>query len=189
MVGQPVRTTIEAMAAGHLQFVRDRQPHGPYRLGGHCNGALEAFEIARRLRAAGQTVELLVMISPPGRRQASPSLWANVGLRYLLRSLFPFLDSRLLAPRLAWLRSALLYSLYAAACRSYAPLLYAGRVVLLRPSEGLAHGCDTDRGWRNVAPELDVQLLPGGHALSITAHAQVVGGHLRRYLDDGGPVG
>jgi len=178
MAGQPPRATIDAMAAGHLQLVRDRQPEGPYLLGGHCNGALEAFEIARLLHAAGQSVELLVMIGPPRRQHKSPSSWMYAGLRHFLRSLFPLLDGRFLTGRLPWLRRALLYDLYAAACRSYTPSPYAGRIVLLQP-EQLGHGDDPTRGWKDVASNLDLQPLPGGHGTSITAHAQTVAEHLR----------
>ena len=39
-------------------------PRAPYRLGGYCNGGLVAFEIARRLVAAGEQVERLVLIAP-----------------------------------------------------------------------------------------------------------------------------
>ena len=46
-----------------LHFL-DAQPRGPYLLGGHCNGALVAFETARLLVKAGHTVDLLVMIDP-----------------------------------------------------------------------------------------------------------------------------
>jgi thioesterase domain-containing protein len=41
-------------------------------LGGFCNGAIIAYEIARRLRAAGETVEDLVMVAPP------PRTWLDV---------------------------------------------------------------------------------------------------------------
>jgi hypothetical protein len=119
----------------------------------------------------------------------SPSSWAYAGLRYLFRSLFPLLDSRMLARRLPGLRSALLIGLYAAACRSYGPRPYAGRVALLQSSQGLVHGGDSHRGWADVAPGLDVELLPGDHATSITAHAQVVAAHLRRYMGAGERAG
>jgi thioesterase domain-containing protein len=61
---RPVPETIEAMAASHLETMRRLQPAGPYRLGGHCNGALVAFEIARQLRAQGEQVDRLILISP-----------------------------------------------------------------------------------------------------------------------------
>ncbi|MFI5324696.1 MAG: amino acid adenylation domain-containing protein, partial [Candidatus Rokuibacteriota bacterium] len=55
-------TTITAIAANRLQAVRDVRPHGPYVLGGHCNGGLIALEMARQLRAEGERVEAVVMI-------------------------------------------------------------------------------------------------------------------------------
>ncbi len=56
--------TLEAMAAVHLESVRSRQPKGPYLLGGFCNGALVAYEIARQLHAEGEKVDLLILIDP-----------------------------------------------------------------------------------------------------------------------------
>jgi len=57
--------SIEAMAATYLAAVRRQQPHGPYALGGWSLGALVAFEMARRLEAAGEEVELVALIDPP----------------------------------------------------------------------------------------------------------------------------
>jgi thioesterase domain-containing protein len=62
--GEPVPATIKEMAADRLAAVRRAQPQGPYVLGGHCNGALVAFEVARLLTATGQRVDLVVMIDP-----------------------------------------------------------------------------------------------------------------------------
>ena len=64
MDGQPLPASIEQMAAERLPLILDAQPRGPYLLGGHCNGALVAFETARLLVRAGHTVDLLVMIDP-----------------------------------------------------------------------------------------------------------------------------
>src|SRR5947209_2408402 len=60
--GLPVPPTVEAMAAAHLLSLRAVQPEGPYLLGGWCNGGLVAYEMARQLHAAGQTVDLLVLM-------------------------------------------------------------------------------------------------------------------------------
>ena len=57
-----VPPTFEAMAAAHLNSMRAVQPEGPYLLGGWCNGGLVAYEMARQLHAAGQTVDLLVLM-------------------------------------------------------------------------------------------------------------------------------
>lgn len=58
----PPGLSIEEMAAGHLAVLRSVRPSGPYRLGGFCLGGLVAFELARQLSAAGETVENLVLI-------------------------------------------------------------------------------------------------------------------------------
>jgi amino acid adenylation domain-containing protein len=51
------------MADQQLQAIRSIQPHGPYILGGECNGGLVAYEIARRLEAEGEQVPLLMLLS------------------------------------------------------------------------------------------------------------------------------
>jgi len=56
--------TIEQMATEYMALVVAAQPQGPYRIGGHCNGALIAWELARQLTAAGKDVELVAMIEP-----------------------------------------------------------------------------------------------------------------------------
>ena len=62
--GKPVPHTFEAIVADHLEALRAVQPEGPYLLGGFCNGAAFAFEVARQLQAQGQRVDALVMIEP-----------------------------------------------------------------------------------------------------------------------------
>jgi thioesterase domain-containing protein len=65
--GGPVPPTIEAMAEDHLRTLRAFRPKGPYLLGGHCNGGLVAFEMARRLQAQGERVDLLVLLDASAR--------------------------------------------------------------------------------------------------------------------------
>ena len=57
--------SIEEMAAQHAADIRAVCPRGPYLLGGHCNGALEALEIARQFRAEKESVPGVVMLEPP----------------------------------------------------------------------------------------------------------------------------
>ena len=56
--------TIEQMAKDYLPLIAAARPHGPYRLGGHCNGALIALELAHQLEAVGERVELVAMVEP-----------------------------------------------------------------------------------------------------------------------------
>ncbi len=54
--------TIEEKSAFYLETVRELQPSGPYRLGGWSLGGCLAYDAARQLRAAGEDVEVVVMI-------------------------------------------------------------------------------------------------------------------------------
>jgi thioesterase domain-containing protein len=54
------------MAAARLELVRKIRPHGPYILGGFCNGGLIAFEMACQLEAQGETVSSLLLVSADG---------------------------------------------------------------------------------------------------------------------------
>ena len=59
--------SIAASARRYVEALRAIQPHGPYAVGGYSFGGLVAFEMACRLRAAGEAVALLVVIdtAPP----------------------------------------------------------------------------------------------------------------------------
>ncbi len=75
--GDEVPRSVEAMAADRLKAIREIQPHGPYILGGYCNGALVAHHAARLLREAGEEVAVLLMLNSDG---------ANVRYRWLKRA-------------------------------------------------------------------------------------------------------
>jgi hypothetical protein len=62
--GLLVPPTVELMAAAHIESMRSVQPEGPYLLGGWCNGGLVAYEMARQLYVAGQSLDLLVLMDP-----------------------------------------------------------------------------------------------------------------------------
>src|SRR5262249_53295142 len=52
----------EAVAAEYVRAMRTVQPHGPYCIGGTCEGARIAFEMTRILESEGETVDLLAII-------------------------------------------------------------------------------------------------------------------------------
>ena len=56
---------IRELARDHMALIREVQPRGPYVIGGFCNGALIAFEIAQQLCAAGETVDDVILVSLP----------------------------------------------------------------------------------------------------------------------------
>jgi pimeloyl-ACP methyl ester carboxylesterase len=57
-------TEVEEIAEFYLHELRQFRPVGPYLLGGACMGGAVAFEIAQRLVAAGEKVDLLVFVEP-----------------------------------------------------------------------------------------------------------------------------
>ncbi|OQW92060.1 MAG: hypothetical protein BWK78_02785 [Thiotrichaceae bacterium IS1] len=59
-------TRVEEMATQYVEAVRQRQPVGPYFLGGASFGGTLAFEMAQQLQAQQQRVALLAMIDTPG---------------------------------------------------------------------------------------------------------------------------
>ena len=57
-----VHTRIEDMAKSYIQRIREKQPEGPYLLGGMCAGGLIAYEMASQLHAQGEPVELVLIL-------------------------------------------------------------------------------------------------------------------------------
>jgi len=194
--GGAIPDSIEEMARDHLDTLRTIQSAGPYRLGGHCNGGLIAFEMARRLEAEGERVAALVMVASDVRSTAQPipaaPLWWRA-LRYYWRRLReaargtppPRPDSRGARAVAERQRSRTeRIAAYARALRTYKPGRYDGRVVLLWPEEqGSRHGNDPTQGWGAVAPAVEVRAIPGGHLSCVTTHVKAVADEIRRALD------
>lgn len=67
---QPPLATVEEMAGVYLEQIRQVRPSGPYCLGGYCLGGMIAFEIARRLRQAGESVPLVALMDTYNLSQA-----------------------------------------------------------------------------------------------------------------------
>jgi amino acid adenylation domain-containing protein len=63
------RRSVEDLAQGYVDEIRQEQPKGPYRMLGFSFGGVLAFEIGRQLIAAGETVECIHVLDsdPPGK--------------------------------------------------------------------------------------------------------------------------
>ncbi len=80
--GLRVPPSFKEMVQAHLDTMRSVQPEGPYLLGGFCNGALIAYEMARMLQERGEKVDLLVLIDfsyTPTRARYTHKLLRQVG--------------------------------------------------------------------------------------------------------------
>jgi len=79
-------TTIKEMADHYLKEMREVQPEGPYLIGGRSSGGTIAFEMACRLAAEGQEVELLALLDtyPAGYFKLLPgsTSWRQRASRY-----------------------------------------------------------------------------------------------------------
>lgn len=59
------RTTIEEIATSALRFIKKRDHHGRYELGGWSFGGMVAFEMAQQATAAGDPPTALYLLDPP----------------------------------------------------------------------------------------------------------------------------
>jgi len=167
--GRPLPSTIEEMAAEYLALIRASFPQGPYLLGGHCNGALVAFEMAQRLLDEGSKAELLVMMDPPFARGELAGLAAEA------RQQMPGRDSQgsatidldKLSPEE---RHNAVLQLYGDVCKSYAAHYYPGKLTLFLAKDNL-DAKDPARGWRRMAATGEFHVVPGHHVSMLTEHS------------------
>jgi amino acid adenylation domain-containing protein len=176
VAGTAMPTSVQAMAGDYLERVRSVQPEGPYLLGGYCNAALVAFEMAQQLCAQRQKVDLLVLLAPGSlnRGQQTPARPIRLLDRLHLETL-PLHYRRVVAIKLC-----------SDSCRQYFPGPYAGPLTILQPNEELRGGKDRSRGWKDFAPGVEIRVIPGGHETCLTAHAHTVGDQLRNCLHRAG---
>jgi len=222
--GKHFPAAIEAMAARHVRHIRHHQPVGPYRLGGHCNGGLMAFDMARQLQAMGEQVDVVVLIATPSYNLQPWIYRTHAALQALYGTGDTDKVDRWLK-RLSWLRgldvplglykrhllqlgnlsisrefSVLrkiltdyrdhkapspddLNWLYRDIIDRHIPGCYAGRVALLAPTEEIGPRSSLDpEVWRTVAPNLEINLVPGGHLTCITEHVEDLAVALDRLL-------
>lgn len=83
--------TIAALAEDYIAAIRSVRPKGPYLIGGYCAGTYIAWEMAQRLKAAGETIPLLFAIDPP------PVIGDYIGGRAPAPGANPLDDKRFLA--------------------------------------------------------------------------------------------
>jgi len=178
--------TVARMVDIYLVELRRAQPRGPYHLAGHSSGGVLALEMAQKLRAQGEAVELLALIDTlHPDRAVKDADDATIALEVLGLDAPPASwETRTQGERLHWavtqeldpansggIRSSLagldpktrlrIVRIIAAqyrAWRGYAPRSYGGRAIFLRASAPSA----PSRLIRNFdAPQAEwVDLLP-----------------------------
>lgn len=186
--------SIHDEAAAHVQSILERQPTGPYFLGGCSASGIVAYEIAAQLRTLGHKVRLLVLFDTPnpcfmGEYSAwRRSLAAN---RSQLRQLrWREIPNWMRGKSLDWARRSTRWMLRGltlqdkamsdemigplesriSAAQHYRPQPFAGTLLIVKRRRDFLHGRYRDEyyGWREmVVGELAVCEVSAGDHLDI----------------------
>ncbi|HEV8255476.1 MAG TPA: thioesterase domain-containing protein [Casimicrobiaceae bacterium] len=144
--------------------------------GGHCNGALVAFEMARQLLQSGEHVPAVFMIEAREPSNGAAEDASTAGDAYVT------VDGAGLAQVLMphdRLSDALLR--YSRAMDRYAGGACATHVVIVRSR---AHDdAGRDPGWTSLAASAETHVLPGDHRTLITNHVGELARVVRAALD------
>jgi amino acid adenylation domain-containing protein len=163
MVPLGKQPAMAAVAACLVRKVREAQPKGPYRVGGVCLGGILAYEVALQLRAAGEEVPFLVMMSSPNpAKMPNPSDW-HERVRYFGYALkratrlglgktakYAVEHVRRKFKRASGLGMGRPHQIAELSARAYQPPQYDGPVLLVLASDRPPHN-DFAAAWRNVA--------------------------------------
>ncbi len=174
LVDDRVPGTIEAMAADHVRAVRALRPRGPYLLGGHCNGAFVAFEMARQLTADGEEVPVVVLIEAEAPRPGAGSPGDGGGQRFVKVGK----DG---APEVLAARDRVsdIDLRYRHVLDGYSGAPWGGHVVVIQAQE---RNRGPGAGWGRLAPDCESFLVPGGHVTLITRHLDELAAVVRAAL-------
>ena len=208
----PPATDVAGMATDYLAQIRALQPQGPYALGGFSFGGLVAFEIACRLRAQGQEVELLALLDSyrheggftyqlrraarvarelrqhPFRDQLGVLRERITRLRHraTLGTRYQRLAGAKATPLIDYLRMVDEASWVAHV--NFRPSVYPGRVRFFRAlvRDG-RHRADPSPAWLKFADNFEIIDVPGSHVGMLREpHAAVLAARLAALLDESG---
>ena len=189
----PECTSIEALAGHCIELIRADQPHGPYAIVGFCQGGHAAFEIARRLVAEGESVDLVAIIdvSADGLGRSFPQqvrrligrarkgngkcLFRVVAAKARLDNATDSLNAQE--------SRATLFNEHVEAARKYTPQRYSGRLLLIRSAELAQTEANGFYGWNELAAEVQVHTIPCRHTEMMTEPATaMIAEILRKHL-------
>ena len=202
--------TIEQMARTYLEDVRAVQPHGPYFLAGYSGGGVIAFEMARRLEAAGEPIGVLAFIDTFHPQMPVPQINVFTRLERLRREGPAYVrdaldrrrrsfrderDWRRLEKHLAAgepvplaLRELYLIRNFLKAASGYEPEPWRGKALLFRADQvdyyyragGPTYGWD-----KTVLGGIEIIPVPGDHnSIMLGANAARIAQRLEQAIDE-----
>jgi thioesterase domain-containing protein len=191
-------STLERLAALHVETIRGAQASGPYAIVGECTGGALAFEVARQLHSGGQEVGTLALIDAfapglPRRRWFMPAPVYRVVHRARIlafhvhnvlamgsaeRTAYVRAKSARAGAASGRLRARLMgraapqlaaRTAFRAALAGYRPASYAGALLVLR-AERLPLGIEPseDLGWGLLAPNPTIERVAGYFTTAIS---------------------
>ena len=207
----PTHNTIHEMADAYLAEILDFQRQGPYLLGGYSGGGIVAFEMARRLTAAGKEVGLLAFIDTFHPRMPAPdqTFFSRLerlqqdGLSYVreaierkVQSVKIARDDRAIEGHVArgevmpfHLRQLHMWRTFERAMAAYQIEPWNGKATLFRAEVApfFFRGGGKTYGWdKDVLGGVDVVFVPGYHeTLLLGANADFLVKSLSAAIDQG----
>jgi pimeloyl-ACP methyl ester carboxylesterase len=169
------KLTIEEMARSYLPHLLAAQPTGAFRLAGHCNGGLLAWELAFQLDRLGRQVELVILVN-------TISLNARLALRIiaqLIKSIsivFPKTIGKKIkldGMRVIWnrLKRIIYPGPYLRAMSNYVPSKLQSTVVVVLCEENRVMKEYSAEPWTRLAPTVHSRYISGTHHSCLTIHA------------------
>ena len=162
---------IEDFASYFVQEIRKVQPHGPYYLGGGCDGAYCAFEMALQLQRQGEDIGALVMWIPPPLRSShafslhhsAPMLLARQARALLSRGALQGLNSR--SAKVLLKHERIDYSIMRAVNDYLPSARFNGKLTIVRTEHSpVSSAGDLNKPWAERASEgADVHVVRGSH--------------------------
>jgi thioesterase domain-containing protein len=198
---------IEDMAEFYIQAIKQRQPHGPYRLIGYSLGGLVTLEIAQRLSRMGEKIGLLSMLDAyPYERFLGPRQRALLVPRLVKHhaSIIRHLPFRRMLTYVSHAAERSLHSTkkgsenfvrgpfvgpmreardraYLALTR-YQPHAYSGKVKFVKAATKSVFPSDPTAVWKKWASDFEVETVPGDHYAMLSEHFDSLASVLAREL-------
>ncbi len=193
-----VFSNISVIADQYLAAIRQVQPSGPYYVVGESFGGIIAYEIAQKLQAAGEVVNLVAMMDTraptlfPQPLQKRLKIHGQIMLKkgpvYLLEKLDTVkkkIRRKVHLKTSDVSESDIREIVRRKASDDYRPRPYEAEILLFRASERDQFEVnDRALGWRSWADQLQVFEVPGNH-LSIlkSPNVQIMAEQMNPYLD------
>ena len=189
--GRKPYRSVEDIARYFVREVQARQPRGPYYLGGGCEGAMVAFEMARQLQAQGETVHRVIMWTTPTWLNVGTWNWRKLPLIRLARQARTLLARGSVRQMTLkqWLMLArhehLEYRIFKAT-EDYRPASpFEGEVVLIWPEAVGEWLTPMGDYWRQFATRgARVHAVPGEHDTWLDEHARELGDFVSTCLNE-----